>query len=56
MQSKATLQFPAKRKVLFKKSTKWLDLNISFFNFKISHERSFYPVELSVACVTADLF
>lgn len=43
------------KKVLFKKvQTKCLDLNISFFNFKIGQDRLVYPIEVFVASVTAD--
>ena len=43
------------KKTVVQKSAKCLDLNVSFFNFKIGQDRLFYAVEAFVASVTADL-
>lgn len=52
---KSSFTSQEKKSAVQKVQTKCLDLNISFFNFKIGQDRLFYPVEVFVASVTADL-
>lgn len=54
MWSEVILHFPRKKNAV-QKAAKCLDLNVSFFNFKIGQDRLFYPVEVFVASVTTDL-